>query len=285
VGSGGYLEGVFVLLAINIVFAYGAFLPMAAGQLNLGVAGFVAMGAYIAAYLSNVYSWSPVPAAIAAAAATAVIAFIVAFPILRTRGIYLALATFAFGQVVQATILNLNVVGGAAGYPVTAFAGSMLVGSVALVVTVGIIILFHTRLGISLTAVSDDEVAADLMGLSVRWLQTTAFTLGSAVAALGGALYAHYFSFVEAQNFGVMASLYIVLYVLLGGTQTVYGPILGAAIFTLLPELLRGSASWRYVIFACLIIAVMVLRPQGVLTAGVLRRLFERGPRPGGKSA
>lgn len=277
----GYLEGVFVLLAINIILAYGAFLPMAAGQLNLGVAGFVAMGAYIAAYLTNVYSWTPVPAAIAASLATAIIAFVVAFPILRTRGIYLALATFAFGQVVQATILNLNVVGGASGYPVQTFAGSALVGTVAVIVVVAVVLLFHTRLGISLTAVNDDEIAADLMGLSVRWLQTTAFTLGSAIAALGGALYAHHFSFVEAQNFGIMASLYIVLYVLLGGTQTVYGPILGAAVFTLLPELLRGSASWRYVIFACLIIAVMVLRPQGVVTTGVLRRLFDiRRARP-----
>lgn len=271
----GYLEGVVVLLAINIILAYGAFLPMAAGQLNLGVAGFVAMGAYIAAYLTNVYDWTPVPAAIAASGATAVIAFVVAFPILRTRGIYLALATFAFGQVVQATILNLNVVGGAAGYPVRAFAGPLMVGAFAVVIVIAVILLFHTRLGISLTAVSDDEIAADMMGLSVRWLQTAAFTIGSAVAALGGALYAHHFSFVEAQNFGIMASLYIVLYVLLGGTQTVWGPILGAAVFTLLPELLRGSASWRYVIFACLIIAVMVFRPQGVVTTDVLRRLFD----------
>jgi len=271
----GYLEGVFVLLAINIILAYGAFLPLAAGQLNLGVAGFVAMGAYIAAYLTNVYAWTPIPAAIAASLLTAIIALIVGFPILRTRGIYLALATFAFGQVVQATILNLNVVGGAAGYPVQTFVGPALVGTVALIVVIAVILLFHTRLGISLTAVSDDEIAADMMGLSVRWLQTTAFTLGSAIAALGGALYAHHFSFVEAQNFGILASLYIVLYVLLGGTQTVYGPILGAAVFTLLPELLRGSASWRYVIFACLIIAVMVLRPQGVVTTGLLRRLFD----------
>ncbi|MBI4294043.1 MAG: branched-chain amino acid ABC transporter permease [Betaproteobacteria bacterium] len=276
----GYLEGVFVLLAINIILAYGAFLPMAAGQLNLGVAGFVAMGAYIAAYLSNEYAWATLPAALAASCATAVIAFVVAFPILRTRGIYLALATFAFGQVVQATILNLNVVGGASGYPVSTFAGGGLVVAVAVAVVVAVILLFHTRLGISLTAVSDDEIAADMMGLSVRWLQTAAFTIGSAIAALGGALYAHHFSFVEAQNFGIMASLYIVLYVLLGGTQTVYGPILGAAVFTLLPELLRGSASWRYVIFACLIIAVMVFRPQGVLTTGMFRRLFDfRRPR------
>ena len=73
----------------------------------------------------------------------------------------------------------------------------------------------------------------------------------------------HHFNYIEAQNFGVLFSIYMVLYVLLGGTQTVFGPLFGAAVFTLLPELLRGSAAWRYVIFAVLIIAIMSLRPQG----------------------
>jgi branched-chain amino acid transport system permease protein len=135
--------------------------------------------------------------------------------------------------------------------------------------------LFHTRFGISVTAVSDDELVADQMGLSVRWLQTAAFTIGSAVAGLAGALHAHHFSYIEAQYFNVLLSIYIVLYVLLGGTQTIYGPLLGAAVFTLLPEVLRGSAQWRYVIFAALILALMTWRPQGVVTRSLLRRLFE----------
>ena len=97
----GYLEGVLVLLAINVILAYAAFLPIVAGQLNLGIAGFVAIGAYSAAYLSNTFGVTPVLAALAGAAGGALIGWIVAFPILRTRGIYLALATFALGQVVQ----------------------------------------------------------------------------------------------------------------------------------------------------------------------------------------
>ena len=79
-------------------------------------------------------------------------------------------------------------------------------------------------------------------------------------------------NYIEAQNYGVLFSIYVVLYVLLGGTQTVYGPLLGAAVFTLLPELLRGSAAWRYVIFACLIIAIMSFRPQGVITRFAFRK-------------
>ncbi len=117
----GYLEGVLVLLAINVVFAYGAFLPLAAGQLNLGVAGFAAIGAYTSAYLSNLYKIEPVLAIPVGAIVAGLIGLIVAVPVLRTRGIYLALATFAVGQIVKATILNLEFIGGAAGYPVAAF--------------------------------------------------------------------------------------------------------------------------------------------------------------------
>jgi branched-chain amino acid transport system permease protein len=262
----GYLESVLVLLAINTILAYGAFLPMVAGQLNLGVAAFVAIGAYSGGYLSQTYGVHPALAALAAVAVSAAIGWIVAFPILRTRGIYLALATFALNQVVQGTILNMNVVGGASGYPVPAHIGFPVVAAFAIAVVLMVVALFHTRFGISVTAVSDDERVADLMGLSVRGLQSAAFTAGAALAGLGGALYAHHFNYIEVQNYGVMFSIYVVMFVLLGGTQTVYGPLLGAAVFTLLPELLRGSASWRYVIFACLIIGIMSLRPQGVVS-------------------
>ena len=238
----GYLEGVLVLLAINVILAYAAFLPIVAGQLNLGVAGFMATGAYLSAYLTNAHGWPPLPAVLLATLLTAALGLVVAFPILRTRGIYLALATFAFGQVVVAIILNLDVVGGASGYPIRAYIGFPAIAAAAVLVFVAIYCLFHTRFGIGVTAVSDDELVADQMGLSVRGLQTAAFTIGSAVAGLAGALHAHHFSYIEAQHFNVLLSIYIVLYVLLGGTQTIYGPLLGAAVFTLLPEVRPAAA-------------------------------------------
>jgi len=285
---GGYVEGVLVLLAINVVLAYAVFLPIVAGQLNLGIAGFMALGAYMSAYMSNELGFAPVSATLVATLLTGVVGLVVAFPILRTRGIYLALATFAFAQVVQATILNLDVVGGASGYPVASFLGFPTVAIATALVFVAIVLLFNTRFGISVTAVSDDETAADQMGLSARGLQTAAFTIGAAVAGLAGGLHAHHFSYIEAQNFNILLSIYVVLYVLLGGTQTVLGPLLGAAIFTLLPEVLRGSAEWRYVIFATLILVLMVWRPQGMLTGDLLRRLVRgRAPRAalaGGKA-
>jgi branched-chain amino acid transport system permease protein len=270
----GYLEGVLVLLAVNVVFAYGGFLPLAAGQLNLGLAGFAAIGAYASAYLSNVFKLAPLIAIPVAGIVAGALALVVAVPVLRTRGIYLALATFALGQIVQAIILNLEVVGGAAGYPVAAFIRFPTIAAAAIIVVVLVWLLFATRFGIAVTAVHDDESAAELMGIDVRAFQIAAFALGSTIAGVGGGLYAHHFSFIEAQYFNVSLSITIVLYVLLGGTQTVLGPLLGAAVFTLLPEFLRASAHWRYVAFAAAVIVIMALRPEGLVTGAQLRRLL-----------
>jgi branched-chain amino acid transport system permease protein len=275
----GYLEGVLVLLAVNVVLAYGGFLPLAAGQLNLGLAGFAAIGAYASAYLSNIYKLTPFVAIPAAGVIAALIALAVAVPVLRTRGIYLALATFALGQIVQAIILNLEVVGGAAGYPVTAFIRLPTIAAFAAAVAVLVWLLFGTRFGIAVTAVHDDERVADLMGIDVHAFQVAAFALGSGIAGIGGGLYAHHFSFIEAQYFNVSLSITIVLYVLLGGTQTVFGPLLGAGVFTLLPEVLRASANWRYVVFAGAIIVIMALRPDGLITAAQVRRLLGWSPK------
>jgi branched-chain amino acid transport system permease protein len=281
----GYFEGVLVLLAVNIVFAYGAFLPLAAGQLNLGLAGFAAIGAYAAAYASNNWAMAPPLAILLGGVIAGVVALAVAIPVLRTRGIYLALATFAVGQIVQATILNLEIVGGAAGYPVAAFIRLPTIAAFATAVVLIIAALFATRFGMAIRALRDDEIAADLMGLHVRAIQVAAFTIGSILVGIGGGLYAHYFSFIEAQNFNIALSITVVLYVLLGGTQSVLGPLVGAAIFTLLPELLRGSQNWRYVVFAAALIVLMALRPQGLVTRVRLRRLFAVGRAPNGATA
>ncbi len=270
----GYAEGILVLLAINVVFAYGAFLPMSAGQLNLGVAGFAAIGGYVSAYLSNNAVMPASIAIVLGGLAAAVVALAVAVPVLRTRGIYLALATFALGEIVRATILNMEMVGGAAGYPVAAFIRFPTIAAFAVAVVGLVSLLFATRFGVAITAVHDDEGVADLMGLDVRAFQVAAFALGSGLAEIGGGLYAHHFSYIEAQYFSISLSISIVLYVLFGGTQSVLGPLLGAAVFTLLPELLRGSAQWRYVLFAAIVIVAMVVRPQGLVTGAQVRRLL-----------
>lgn len=271
----GYLTGVLVVLAFNVIAAYAVYLPLAAGQLNLGIAGFMAIGAYGAAFLTNEYAWPLWAAVPAGAAAAGLTGILIGIPVLRTHGIYLAMATFALGQVISAIFLNLEVVGGAAGYPVTDYAGPYAVFAAAGGVVALMLLISRTRFQLYLTAVKSDPTVADLMGISVRGMQVAAFALGAAVAGFGGAFYAHHYNFVEAQHFSVLLSVYTVLYVLFGGTQTVWGPLVGAAFFTLVPELLRASNEWRYALFAVFIILFMAVRPQGLVTAALLR-MFRR---------
>lgn len=267
----GYVTGVLVVLCFNIIAAYAVYLPMAAGQLNLGIAGFMAIGAYGAAFLTNEYGWSMLAAVPTAAAAAGLVGLIIGIPVLRTHGIYLALATFALGQVISAVFLNLDVVGGAAGYTLTAYAGPWAVFAAAGGVVLVMLYLSRTRFALYLTAVKNDPTVTDLMGVSVRGVQVAAFALGAMVAGFGGAFYALHFNFVEAQYFNVLLSVFTVLYVLFGGTQTIWGPLAGALFFTLMPELFRFGDQWRYAIFAACIILFMAIRPQGLITTSLFQ--------------
>jgi branched-chain amino acid transport system permease protein len=291
----GYWTGILTILSINIIFAYAIFLPVATGQLNLGGAGFQALGAYAAAFLSSKYAL-PLPVTIGAGALLAgAIGFLIAFPILRTRGVYLVLATFAFAEVVSGLILNSETFGGAMGMTVPAFIDYQVSVVVAVIVTVFIVYLVSTRFGLAMRAAHDDEVVTDLLGVNVRGVQVAAFAIGGALAGLAGGLYAHSFGFVEAQSFNALVSIYVLLFVLLGGTQTPWGPLAGAAFFTLLPEVLRSvlpaiklslasllgiegpiaapSDSWRFIILGALTVAMMALRPEGLITRTMVERL------------
>ncbi len=271
-----YQLGILVILSFNIIAAYAVYLPLAAGQLNLGIAGFMAIGAYAAAYLTNEFAWSVALAIPAGGLLAGFVALAVAVPVLRTHGIYLALATFALGQLIAAIFLNVEAVGAAAGYPVSIFVGAPWVIGAAVAIVLTVFLISRTRFALYLTAVKSDVVVADLLGLNIRGLQVAAFTIGAIIAGIGGGFYAHHFSFVEAQHFSVLLSVYTALYVLLGGTQTVWGPLVGATFFTLLPELLRTSSQWRYAAFAALIILIMAARPQGLVTTDLFARFKRR---------
>lgn len=273
---GGYWESILVILSINVILAYSAFLPLSAGQLNLGIAGFMAIGAYVSAWFSNEYGVAALAASLIGSMAAGVVAFALGFPVLRARAAYLAIATLALGEVVRGTVINLKFVGAAAGYPVTAYLGLPAIGGMAIAVMFLVAYLYSTRFGLSVVAVEDDERVADLLGLNVRMIRVWAFAIGGALAGLGGALYAHHFSFIEGQSFTVLLSVYIVLYVILGGMQSVLGPLFGAAFFTLLPELFRMGKEWRYVLFAAAVILLMAWRPQGLLTSNPIAQWLRK---------
>jgi len=292
----GELEGLLVILCLNTIYAYGVFLPAASGQLNLGAAGFITLGAYCSAYLNSavdgldIAAYWTIPAAVLF---TGLVGFLIAFPILRTRGVYMVLATFAFAEVVAGLVINLEFLGAAQGMPVDAHMPFGGLAAITLLVVAISYYVMSTRFGLAMRSIHDDENVSTLFGVDTRMTRVWAFTIGAAITGLGGALYGHHFNYVEAQNFNVLLSIYILLYVLLGGTQTAWGPIVGALFFTFVPELFRylgriTDQEWlqegRFVAFGVLIVLMMVFRPEGVVTRTMLERLSGnrgRAPAPG----
>jgi len=284
----GELEGLLVILSLNTIYAYGVFLAATSGQLNLGAAGFVTLGAYASAYFTNSFDgfgFSLVLGIPIAVIIVGILAFLVSFPILRTRGVYMVLATYAFAEVVAGVIINTEAVGGAAGMPVDIFVPYYFVVVSAVLVSLFCFYLMSTRFGLAMRSIHDDENVAILFGVNARMVRVWAFTLGAIILAFGGALYGHHYSYIETQNFNVLLSIYILLYVLLGGTQTAWGPIMGALFFTFVPELFRylGGVTgqrWieegRFVAFGLLIVLVMVFRPEGVITRTMVEKVFSR---------
>ncbi|MGI9353711.1 MAG: branched-chain amino acid ABC transporter permease [Rhizobiaceae bacterium] len=269
----GYVAGLVAILGINIIFAYGIYVTAACGQLNLGGAGFQAIGAYGCAVLSAIYGFPIWVSILIATFLGGAVGFLIAFPILRTRGVYMVLATFAFAEVVGGIIINSEFLGGAVGIPLTGYVETNVILVLSVLVTAFVFYLMASRFGLAMRAVHDDEPVADLMGVNNRGVKVAAFTIGGCLAGLSGALYALYFGFVEVQYFNAMLSIFVLLYVLIGGTQTAWGPLLGASFFTLVPEALRIGEDWRFLIFGVLIVAMMIYRPQGIVTRDALERL------------
>ena len=295
----GYLGGELSVLCIAVIYAYGVYLPVAAGQLNLGGAGLQAAGAYTAALLNTelgVPPWLTLPAAMVVAGAFATA---IAVPVLRTRGVYMVLATMAFSELVGGVLVATPWFGGATGIAVPDFAGLDVLFPSAALSVLAVVALMGTRVGLAMRGVHDDELVAGLLGVSVRATQVFAFGLGGALVGLSGGLYAHQFGFVDAPAFDVIRSVDILLCVLRGGTQSAWGPLVGTVVFTLLPEALRTlipaaaqalenalgglgihpgrpDDAWRFVILGACTVAMMALRPQGLITAAGVARIGRR---------
>jgi len=269
----GYLSGLIGILGINIIFAYSIYVTAATGQLNLGGAGFQAIGAYSCAVVSEMFGLSIPFLLLLSTIIGATVGFLVAFPILRTRGVYMVLATFAFAEIVAGVILNSDSLGGPTGLVLSDYIET----DVIIWSTIGVVVfcfyLMSTRIGLAMRAVHDDEAVADLLGVNRRAVQVGAFAIGGALAGLSGGLYALYFGFVEAQYFNAFLSIFVLLYVLIGGTQTAWGALIGASFFTLVPELLRMGDDWRFFIFGVIIVVMMIWRPEGMVTRQAIDRI------------
>jgi branched-chain amino acid transport system permease protein len=277
------MEGVLAIMGINILMACSAYVIMATGQLSLGNAGFMAIGAYCAGYLTTVAGMSLIPAILIGGITAGAMGIVLGIPVLRFQGFFLVLATLGFGEMLRAFFINFEPTGGAYGMRGLFGADVYMIGGFVVVLTLLIWLIERSRIGRAFDAVAADEEAAGGIGINVRMIKVAAFGLGALIAGMAGGLYGHYLMYIEPGNFTFLISAMAVLFVILGGMETVWGALLGAVIFSILPEVLRFMHDWRLSLFGAVLIVLMIIRPRGLLTRNILRaikRIATPGVRP-----
>jgi branched-chain amino acid transport system permease protein len=279
-------EKFLMLLMIGMVAAVGMNLVYVTGQLNLGQAGFLAVGAYTAAVVDATWSW-PLPLSLLAGAISAgVVAFPIAVGANRVRGIYLIMGTLAVGEVIRVSIANIDALGGLQGY--SGHSGVSVVGVVAtLAVVVALAtLLMATPIGLVMRSIFDDEDAAAAAGVPTRRVKIASVVLSAAVVGVAGGLLAKFRLFIAPDRFGILVSFEIALYSLIGGTHSVLGALVGAFAVTYLLELLASVddiwwvpaafdflVTWRFVVYGVLVMVLMAVLPEGLVSRRMALRL------------
>jgi branched-chain amino acid transport system permease protein len=265
-----YYAGLLADIGILLLGALSVYIMLATGQLSLGNAAFMAIGAYVASYLSVNAALPVTLAFFAAAIISGAIGIVVGFPALRLKGIYLAMATLGFGEMVRSFFLNFESMGGSVGFHGMRHISAAYIWAWAVAVLVLVMIIERSRIWLEMRAIDDDETVAELIGLGTTAIKVGAFGLSAAVAGIAGGLFAHHHVYIEPGNFGFDRSIDFVLAVILGGSRFAPGALLGAVLLVLLPEVLRFMADWRLAAFGALLIAVLLVRHQGLLDRALL---------------
>jgi branched-chain amino acid transport system permease protein len=290
-----------VSMLLGAMLGLSLYLPLMAGQLSLASPGFYALGGYVAAILSTKVlqfegSLLPIPLLLLemliGGLLSGLLGVLVGMPALRLKGIYLAIATIAFVEILRVLSLNLEITGGAVGIfgipqPFDTPIEYLWVVLPLLLLSMGLLYrLEKIRVGRAFTAIREDELAADAMGINPTHYKVLAFTLGAILAGVAGVVSAHFLNTWNARQGTFDASIIYLTSVLIGGTRTFMGPVLGGMVFTALPEVLRGIADidglpeWlaqflrdgRLIIFGLLIVLGTIFFPQGLVTPKLFKR-------------
>ncbi len=279
-------NGLLVQMILGALLGLSVYLPMAAGQLSLATPAFYAMGGTLAALMAThadhpgtislgAVLWEMV----VAGALTAALAALVGLPVLRLRGIYLAIATIALVEIVRVAILNLPFTGGATGIfgipqPFGQPLGYIgLSGGLLALAGWGCQRLEGSRLGRAMAAIRDDELATRCMGINTTRVKLTAFVASAALAGVTGVIAAHYLNTWNARQGSFDVAITTLAFVILGGSRSWLGPVIGGLLLTALPELLRPVGDVRLVLFGLVILLGPVFFPHGLITPELLERL------------
>jgi len=254
-------------MCINIILAVSLSLINGfTGQLSLGHAGFMAVGAYMSVIVTNMWDYPFIAGLLAACAAAGLAGFIIGVPTLRLKGDYLAIATLAFGEIIRVTLQNIDYVNGPAGIlgitKLTTW--PWLFGATVLTILV-VVNLINSSYGRAIISIREDEIASELMGINTTKYKVLAFVIGAMFAGLAGAMYAHYFYIIKPETFNFLKSFDILVMVVLGGLGSTTGAIIAAIFITALTAALQAFPAIRMILYALILVVVMIYRPQGLM--------------------
>lgn len=296
---------VLTFIVLNLILAISIYVTLSTGQLSLGHAGFMAIGAYSTAILTEQAGLPLFLSLLIGALGTGLISLVIGLPTLRLNGLYLAIATLGFGEVVRVIFLNLEITNGALGLTGLKSIGSRVydilkdlglkasdlgmsvleIKSLATLLTLLLLfaaVLFFTvrlnrsRVGRAFSAIKADETAAMAMGINVTYYKMLAFVIGSVLAGLCGGLFAHITTAITPDDFNYHRVVEILSFAVIGGSEVVIGPIFGAILLTSLPEVLRVVAEYKMIFYGGLMVLVMAFRPHGLITADTFARFKRR---------
>lgn len=272
-------------VAINGLLALSLWCVFAMGQLSLGQAGFMAIGAYSGALLSLYWQLPFVVTLVLSSLLGGLVAAAVGALVRRLAGVYLAITTIALSEILRIILVNSSWSGGGTGLSniprETTLAQLYLVLAVVLF---GLIMVAKTRIGRAMEAMRLDETAAAAMGIATDRMKLGGMVASGLLAGLAGGLSSHANSFISPQDFGFETAVAILSFVLLGGVQNPVGGVIGAVILTLLPEVLRSIPEIRLIINGLVIVLVVIFMPAGILARIPYLRLkrFRLRPQGGG---
>lgn len=266
-----YISGVLNFVCINIILAVSLNITVGClGQITLGHAGFMSIGAYAAALFSKSGLLGGLPgylvSLIIGGVVACLIGIVIGIPGLRLKGDYLAIITLAFGEIIRVLIEYFKFTGGAQGLSGIPIYKNFNTIFIIMVLSVAFMYSIMTsRHGKAVLAIREDEIASEAVGINTTYYKVFAFALSAMFAGIAGAMYAHNMGILNAKQFDYNYSINILVMVVLGGMGSFTGATLSAIVITLLPEMLRGFADYRMIVYSIVLILMMIFRPIGLL--------------------
>jgi branched-chain amino acid transport system permease protein len=258
-------------IGINALLALSLSISLRAGQLALAQAAFMGIAGYVSAIGAVNAGWNLVESAIVGALAAGAVAALLALPIGRLRGVFLAIATIGFGEIARIVEVNAPITGGAEGFSnIPSDAGTAWIYATLALVGVALFFLGRTKFALAVAATREDENAARGVGIDVARVRLLTLVAGAVVAGLAGALYAHANFFITPGDFGFARMEQILVYCVIGGVTSSLGAVFGATLMSVLPEVVRFLQDYREVTTGAILLGIVLFAPDGL--AGLVKR-------------